>query len=1319
MTSCLKNILLIAFCLAILPVAAFCQSAILAPEWFNDIGSTGNTTVATAVKTDASNNIYVTGYFTGTVDFDPSATATTTLASPPGSTSGFIAKYKSDGTFVWAYTLEGKSVQPNSLTIGGDGSITVVGKFSNTIDADPTIGIHAMTAVGGYDVFITHLSANAGFLWAKTIGGNGEDIGNKVAGDNAGIYVALQFQSSVDIDGTSYTAKGITDGMLLKLDPATGAVVFAADFGYAGMENTTSDVVVDKTGNIDIIGFLNGAVNFNPLGLANASSAQHAMYLAQYLPDGTLKWVTNVQQGFSNDSNIIIALNSSDEIYLIGSFTGTIEFNTTAVFHAKGTRDLFIARYTQGGIFITSKDIGRLGASVMPTDVGLTTDGKFYYVSGYFSGAPNFSTNSASLQLTSHGTQDLFLAKYNTTDDNLITAINTGNSGCANTTANSLAVINNDKVILAGTFCLGVSFGGQSCNMYNATSKGNQDMFLAKYSQPLPITNNVISNAANCNGGPDILVGSVPEGGIGTFRYEWQSSTDGEHFVEMQTETGPNLTPTASADDIYYLRKVFSSECADGVLSNVIAVGPSSGKLEDNIIDKPAVTEFCEFIATGVTGHQPKRGGGFYTYQWQTAPSESGPWKDLINLGSGDKDIYKRKDVSNIEGNTTTYVRRLVMIPGCDPNASNVIKLIVYPPIEKYTYHATGSTVFCGSGDPGVITPDSPPTGGNGVYTYKWLKITENPYKVEVLEGETGPELRPGTLYETTLFKREVTSGPCYTGAIGRNGNPISIIIKKKITIVNTINQPNDGVLCLANADPSNIVGDTPSGGTGTYTIYWQQSTDDFKNNIDNISGAYGKDYNPRPITKTTYYRRAVMFNSDNECADISFSASVIAQVATANVTGNEIQKSPQDPDLICSLPATPHTITGKPAVGNGAIKYQWQSSTDGGAHFKDIDQATGPNYDPTEISVTTIYHRLAIVDDKCIAPLPSNDVTINVSPTASSNTITAPATTVFCDIGKADVIKGSEVSGNGVHYQWQSSTDSLTFSDITDNGNYPDYVPLLQTSTVYYRRTVSTAVCNVPSASKVVAIKIFQTPVVKLSADSVYICFGDNVTLTASGGTEYRWSPSEGLSSTDLASLKASPKTTTTYIVTVSNGGSCSVTGLIKVIVVPRATVNAGADKRIFRGESTRLEGKVTGDGMHYSWSPTAYLDDPNSLTPLVTPNKTTTYTLTATTDHGCSIITDEVKISVYERVIIPTGFTPNNDGKNDLWEIPSLATYPGSILTVFNRNGTEIFKTISYARAWDGTNKGKSLPFGTYYYVIDLKDGTPPLSGWVSLIR
>ncbi|ASU35653.1 T9SS type B sorting domain-containing protein [Mucilaginibacter xinganensis] len=86
---------------------------------------------------------------------------------------------------------------------------------------------------------------------------------------------------------------------------------------------------------------------------------------------------------------------------------------------------------------------------------------------------------------------------------------------------------------------------------------------------------------------------------------------------------------------------------------------------------------------------------------------------------------------------------------------------------------------------------------------------------------------------------------------------------------------------------------------------------------------------------------------------------------------------------------------------------------------------------------------------------------------------------------------------------------------------------------------------------------------------------------------------------------------------------------------------------------------------------------------------------------------------------IVIPNTFTPNNDGINDLWNISALQGYPYCTITVFSRYGSLIYKSTGYAKAWDGTYNNSALPVGTYYYIIDLKDGKKPLAGAVTIIR
>jgi len=1322
-----KYTLLTALCLFILPAAAFCQNSLL-PRWFDDAGTAAGSATPNAVKVDAANNVYVVGSFKGTVDFDPAPATATNLVTPPGSTSGFIAKYNSDGSLAWAHTFDGTDVSPTALTLGSDGSISVIGKFSGTMDADPGNGMHGLNSAGGYDAFVVHLDGNGVYLWANGIGGQGEESGNAIATDaNGNIYTVQQFQSTINIRGNNYTAMGTTDGMLVKYAP-DGSIVFTIDLGYAGLDNSISDIAVDKAGNVDIIGYLNGPVNFNPLGTIFISSAQKALFVAQYSPDGILNWVNNIQGNFvfnAPGNSFKIALDGANSVYVTSPFSQTMQFKLGVTLTAKGATDVFVARYGEAGSLSVFKEFGGVAVSIVQSSaIAISPDDKFFYLTGNFQKTVDFSTIvGAPSPLTYHGNTDLFLAKYGTLDFGLVTVTGAGNAACSNVAANGIAATGSNDVILAGTFCSVTDFGGSVCPAFNITAKStDHDMLLADYTLQTPITNNIVSNPANCGGGANKLIGSVPQGGVGTYTYEWQSSTDGTNFTEIPGADSINYQPPAASGIVYYLRKVFSGACGQFSLSNPVSIDPAVQGIKNNVISTVESTDGCGSVGANlISGTEPVGGGGVYNYQWQSSTNNI-DWSNIRSSPSNTSPT--EQDLKNYGNSVSVWVRRLVMIPGCaTPSISNEIKLTVYPVLDNILLRATGETTFCGSGNPGTLMGIAlKPTGGDGVnYTYQWMSATTKPGDYfKPIPGATSADYVPGVLTTTTLFKREVRSGPCYTGDPGRNSNPIVIAVKTLFNITNnTIAQATpDGTLCRTNADPSMITGQLPGGGSsgGSFFYQWQQSGDNI--HFVDITGATDKDYDPPKITQTTYYRRVATYSADTTCMTPSPSSSLAIKVSTANVSNNTISQLVPDPAVICSIPAKPKKITGSDAVGSG-FTYQWQNSVDG-INFTDITGATGRDYDPAEISQTMSYRRAAIVADACIAPVYSDTLTINVATTASNNYITAPADTVFCDQGDAGPIKGSTVTGgSGVRYQWQSSANGAGYTDIGgSNANYPDFDPPASNATVFYRRMVTTNVCNVPSATKAVAIRVYHTPTVSVQ-DSVVVCVGDKTMLKASGGRSYKWSPADGLSATNIASPMASPTKTTTYTVEVSDSGHCAVNAMVKVIVVPKPTADAGADVRMYKGEQVQLAGKVTGNNVQYSWSPSEYLSNPNSLNPIARPIETTTYRLTAITNQGCSIVTDDVTVSVFEKVVIPNSFTPNGDGTNDTWEIAGLPTYAKGVLNIFNRNGVAIFRSVGYSKPWDGFLNGKALPFGTYYYTIDLHDGSKPLSGWVALIK
>ena len=181
--------------------------------------------------------------------------------------------------------------------------------------------------------------------------------------------------------------------------------------------------------------------------------------------------------------------------------------------------------------------------------------------------------------------------------------------------------------------------------------------------------------------------------------------------------------------------------------------------------------------------------------------------------------------------------------------------------------------------------------------------------------------------------------------------------------------------------------------------------------------------------------------------------------------------------------------------------------------------------------------------------------------------------------------------------------------------------------------------------------------------------------------------------------------------------GGTDSASFNITVAAFDGPIVSFAANPIVFGGTGIQLDPQVNSDITGYSWSPATGLSDPIIKNPVASPSSNITYTLTVTSEGGCTG-SAQVTVSV-EQVVIPNAFTPNGDGINDFWNIGHLEEYRNCTVDVFNRGGQLVFHSIGYSKPWPGTYNGSVLPSGTYYYVIDLKNGQKKLSGEVTLIK
>jgi gliding motility-associated-like protein len=187
-------------------------------------------------------------------------------------------------------------------------------------------------------------------------------------------------------------------------------------------------------------------------------------------------------------------------------------------------------------------------------------------------------------------------------------------------------------------------------------------------------------------------------------------------------------------------------------------------------------------------------------------------------------------------------------------------------------------------------------------------------------------------------------------------------------------------------------------------------------------------------------------------------------------------------------------------------------------------------------------------------------------------------------------------------------------------------------------------------------------------------------------------------------------------YVFNANNG--CTDTGYQSVSVNPTPSIDLGPNIVVLEGGTRILNPiSVSSNVVSYLWTPSTYLSATNIRNPNTTPVDDITYTLRVTSDSGC-VNKDEIFVKVLKSPEVPNAFSPNGDGINDTWEIKYLDSYPGATIEIYNRYGQLIFNTTNY-KAWDGKANGIDVPFGTYYYIVNPKNGRGILRGSITIIR
>ena len=742
---------------------------------------------------------------------------------------------------------------------------------------------------------------------------------------------------------------------------------------------------------------------------------------------------------------------------------------------------------------------------------------------------------------------------------------------------------------------------------------------------------------------------SSPSGGSGAIEYIWLSSTSGcpnNVNLAIAGATGATYDPGPVSQTTYFRRCSRRAGCTNWVgESNCVVVEV----LPSPTANAGANQTICSGESTTISATAFGGSGSGYSYTWSdglgagqshsVSPNATETYRVTVTDSNGCTDTDRVKIFIDLDCTT------------CDNVTSG----------GQIGYDQEGCSPF----DPVAFVNVTSPSGGSGNLEYLWLSSTSGcPNNVNLaIAGATGATYDPGPVSQTTYFRRCSRRAGC-TDWVGESN-----CIKVTVHPSPTANAGPNQTICQGG---SAVISATATGGSG-YTYVWNQGL-----------GA-GQSHSVSP-TGTTDYKVTVTdsngcTSTDNVKIFIDLDCTTCDNVTSGGTIGydQEACGSSYDPDPFVNITS--------PSGGSGVVEYIWLSSTSGcpDAVSQAIPGATGATYDSGPISETTWFSRYSRREGCYYWTGGSNCVLVTLNPGVAVN---AGTDQTICLGESADISASASGGDSNYSYAWsqglgggQAHTVSPTVSKnykvtVTDgNGCSATDRVRVNVTVVNANAGSNQTICEgnsatltasgggtyvwstgATTASIVVApgstttytvtvtnngctdtdnVTVNVSPGVNANAGADQsICAGGSATLTASGGTDYKWSTGE-----TTASITVSPVVTTNYIVTVSDGSGCSGTDVVRVSV-NSINADAGPDQTICPGETATL---TASGGTSYEW-------DTGETTASINVGPGD-YMVTVSDDNGC---TDEDKVSV---IADPNG--PGCTGYVDL-EVSKSASSP-----------------------------------------------------------
>ncbi len=790
---------------------------------------------------------------------------------------------------------------------------------------------------------------------------------------------------------------------------------------------------------------------------------------------------------------------------------------------------------------------------------------------------------------------------------------------------------------------------------------------------------------------------ACPTNGVQTFSYS--ILVNGPQFIITSSNnncnsiSGSQLTISSPGNISYSY--MWSNGASTSTISNLTAGSYSVTATDQNgctnnqnfqittngiALTSTNIQPSCQGLNNGAIQLSISGGTPPYTYAWNNGATT----KDIQQLAAGNYSVI----VTDANGCTNTMTNQL--------NNSSSLAI-----------SSTSGNITCAGNNTGWINTNV--TGGVAPYSILWSN------------GQT-----QNSINNLATGNYSVN----YTDAFGCSSQSTFTISSSVDSI--EVDFTTSDVKCYG--DSSGSINTITNGGTAPYTYLWSNNlTTGLINNLTQgiytvtITDANGcgvtksasvsQPLSPLQITASLYHitckgdstgsielfasgalgNYTYIWNNDSTTKRINNLKAGTYNVTVSDMNGCSINKSYQinepDSNLILSItnsssPCSSNnvTINANIAGGVGPYTYLWNT----GATSPYISTNSNGNYSVTVTDANSCSRSESFVAN-------NNQVQLSITPSSQN---------INCAIGQIGFISLNVIGGTTPYqYQWSNGSNSNTINNI---------------SAGIYKCTITDANGCTKEINKTI------TDITSVHAQSLAnneICVGEYASLQCDTlpSSTYQWYYNNEPLIGATTSFFTTPVGGTYYVIVTTPCGTYQ-SNNIEIIVHALSHVQVNSDLIICQGESAQLHAS---GGASYQWTPVTNMDNANFSDPTVNPNFSTDYTVIITDQYGCTA-NATVKVSVMcDSIDAPNGFSPNNDGINDYFNIKGIENFDDNVVFIYNRWGNLVFKQKNYDNKWDGKCNvngalmGQDLPEGTYYFLIDLNNEGKPLSGYVVLKR